>query len=109
MSAAWPSGSERCFYDSHDRKIDGSTPTQASLLRLGIRCFTTIIFAGWNLTSSKLKKSNKIQAENSETRATPKRVWIRPMRSASVASSCQEDENKEIKVMKFDINYLVVT
>ena len=37
--------------------IDGSTPTQASLLRPWIRCFTTIIFAWWNLTSSKLKKS----------------------------------------------------
>ena len=26
-SAVWPSGSERRFYDGHDRKIDGSTPT----------------------------------------------------------------------------------
>ena len=30
---------------------------------------------------------SKIQAGNSETRATPKRVWIRPMHSASVAFS----------------------
>ena len=30
---------------------------------------------------------SKIQAENSETRATPKRVWIRPMHSAYVAFS----------------------
>ena len=28
-----------------------------------------------------------IQAENSETRATPKRAWIRPMHSPSVAFS----------------------
>ena len=32
LSAVWPSGSERRFYDGHVRKIDGSTPTQASLL-----------------------------------------------------------------------------
>ena len=56
LSAAWPSGSERRFHDDHDRKIEGSTPTQASLLRSWIRCFTTIISAWWNLTRSKLKK-----------------------------------------------------
>ena len=27
MSAAWPSGSERRFYDGHDCKVDGSTFT----------------------------------------------------------------------------------
>ena len=27
-SAAWPSSVKRCFYDEHDRKVDGSTPTQ---------------------------------------------------------------------------------
>ena len=26
-SAAWPNGLERRFYDDHDRKNDGSTPT----------------------------------------------------------------------------------
>ena len=52
----WPSGSERRFYDGHDRKVDGSTPTQASLLRPWIRRFT-IISAWWNLASSKWKKS----------------------------------------------------
>ena len=57
LSAAWPSGSEGRFYDGHVRKTDGSTPTQSSLLRPWTRCFTTIIFAWWNLTSSKLKKS----------------------------------------------------
>ena len=37
-SAAWPTSSERRFYDGHDRKVDGSTPTQDSLLRPWIRC-----------------------------------------------------------------------
>ena len=31
MSAAWPSGSERRFYDGRDCKVGGSTLTQASL------------------------------------------------------------------------------
>ena len=56
-SAAWPSGSERRFYYSRDRKVDGSTPTQISLLRPWIRCLTIIISTSWNLTSSKSKKS----------------------------------------------------
>ena len=33
LSAAWPCGLEFRFYDGHDRKVDGSTPTLASLLR----------------------------------------------------------------------------
>ena len=45
------------FYDGHVRKVGGSTPTLASLLRLWIKCFTIIISAGWNVASSKLKKS----------------------------------------------------
>ena len=48
---------ERRFYDGHDRNVDGSTLTHASLLRPWIRRFTTIISAWWNLTSSKLKES----------------------------------------------------
>ena len=56
LSAAWPSGSEGRFYNGHVRKVDGSTPTQASLLRPWTRCFTTIISAWRNLASSKLKK-----------------------------------------------------
>ena len=43
--AAWRSGSERRFYDDHDRKVDGSTPNLVSLLRPWIRCFTMIISA----------------------------------------------------------------
>ena len=37
-----------------DGKVDGSTPTQVSLLRPLIRCFIIIISAWWNLTSSKM-------------------------------------------------------
>ena len=51
-SAAWPSGSERRFYNSRDRKVDGSTPTQASFLRPWIKWFTTIISA-WFMESNK--------------------------------------------------------
>ena len=58
-SAAWRSGSERRFYDDHDRKVNGSTPNLVSLLRPWIRCFTMIISAWWNLESSKLKKSEE--------------------------------------------------
>ena len=53
---AWPSGLERRFYEGHDRKVDGSSPTLASLLRPWIRWFTTTISARWNLTGRKLKK-----------------------------------------------------
>ena len=56
-SAAWRSGVERRFYDDHDRKVDGSTPSLVSLLLPRIRCFTIIISARWNLASSKSKKS----------------------------------------------------
>ena len=55
--AAWPIGSERRFYDSCDRKVDGSTLIQVSLLRPWIRCFTILISTRWNLSSSKSKKS----------------------------------------------------
>ena len=62
-------GSERRFYDGHDRKVDGSTPTQAPLLRSWISCFTIIISTWWNLTSNKSKKSrSKTQPEKSEKR-----------------------------------------
>ena len=56
MSAAWPSGSEDSFHGDHDCKVKGSIPIKASFLRPWIRCFTIIIPAWWNLTSSKLKK-----------------------------------------------------
>ena len=59
LTAAWRSGSERRFYDDHDRKVDGSPPNLVSLLRPWIRCFTMIISAWWNLASSKLKKSEE--------------------------------------------------
>ena len=75
----------------------------------GIRCSTTIILVLWNLTSSKLKKSEaKTPAENSETKATPKRVWIRPMNSVFVAFSWQEDKNEEINYENKKINVLTL-
>ena len=44
---------------------------------------------------------NKIQAKSSETKATPKRVWICPKHSASAAFSWQENEEiKSIEVGK---------
>ena len=52
-SAARRNSLELHFYNDHDRKVDGSTPTHASLLCPWIRCCT--ITAWWNLTSSKLK------------------------------------------------------
>ena len=44
-SVARRSGLERRFYYDHDRKVNGSTPNLVSLLRLWIRCFTTITSA----------------------------------------------------------------
>ena len=75
---AWRSGSERRFQNDHDRKDNGSTPNLVSLLRPWIRCLTMIISAWWNLASSKLKKFEENSTENLETKATPKRVLIRP-------------------------------
>ena len=40
--------------------------------------------------------NSKVQAESSETKATPKRVWIRPKHRASAAFSRQEDKDEEI-------------
>ena len=75
-TAAWPSGRQLgrvvrsvCFYDGHDRKVDGSTPSQASPLRPWIRCFMAITSAWRNLTSSKLKKSEaKVKRKNRKQR-----------------------------------------
>ena len=45
--------------------------------------------------------TSKIQTENSETRATLKRVWIRPMHSASVAFSLLDIKSKKkIQIMR---------
>ena len=89
FSVAWPIGSERRFYDGHDRKIDGSTPTQASLLRPWIRCFTTFISTWENLTSSKLKKSEakcKRKTQKQE-QLLSESGFVLYMHSASVAFS----------------------
>ena len=61
----------------HNRTVDDLTPTQASFLRLWIRYFTVIISDRWS----------KTQPENSETKASSKRVEIRPTYSAFVAFS----------------------
>ena len=72
------SGSERRFYDGHDRNVDGSLDKTLHDNYLGL------------VESNKQqieKVRSKIQAKNLETRATPKQVWIRPMHSALVAFS----------------------
>ena len=52
---------------------------------------------GVESTKQQIKEvRNKSQTKNSETKTTPKRVWIRPMHSAYVAFSWQEDKNEEI-------------
>ena len=43
---------------------------------------------------------NIAQPENSETKTTPKRVWIQPMYIASVSFSRQEGKNEEINQSK---------
>ena len=64
-----------------------------------------IMSAWWNLTSCKSKVRSNTGTENSETKTTRKRVWIRPMLSASVTFSSQEDKNEEInQSIKIGIN-----
>ena len=60
-------------YDGGDSKVNGSTPILASL-RVWIRCFTIIILAWWNLTSSKLKKSEAKLNRKKEEKTAPKRI-----------------------------------
>ena len=75
---SWCSGSERRFYDDHDRKVNGSTPNLVSLLRPSR--WLSILRGIWQAANQRSQK--KIQLENLETKATPKRVWIRPIRIA---------------------------
>ena len=42
---------------------------------------------------------SKTQMENLETKATPKRVWINPTCSASIAFSRQQDKNEKVIVV----------
>ena len=76
LSTAWPSGSERRFYDGHDRKVDGLTPTQASLLHPGIRCFMAI-FCAW-------EKFNKTQIEEVRSKIPAEKLETRQLLSESV-------------------------
>ena len=57
FSEAWLGCSERRYNDENERKIDGSTLTQASSSRPWARFFPITISAWLNRTSSKLKKS----------------------------------------------------
>ena len=82
LSTAWPSGSERRFYDDHDSKVDGSTPTL--VVTSFHKMLSIIISAWWNLTRSKLNVKSNTKLEYSETKTTRKQVWIRPMCSTSV-------------------------
>ena len=68
MSAAWFSGLERRFYDDHDKMLHDDYRCLAESGKQQIK---------------EVKK--KIQPENLEIKATPKRVWICPMHSASTA------------------------
>ena len=90
LSTAWYSGLERRSHDDHDRKVNGSTPNLVSLLRPRIRCFMMIItvyLPGGIWQAANYRSQKKIQPENVETKATSKRVWIRPTHSASAAFS----------------------
>ena len=53
VSAVWPRGLRRRFYDDSDHMIMSSTRTMVELLRPWIRRFTIIISAWWLRTSSK--------------------------------------------------------
>ena len=90
------------FYDSRDRKVDRSTPTQASFLRPWIRCFTTIISVWWKKAANQRSRKQN-SSGNSETKATFKRVRNRPTHSASVAFSWQENENEKINQKVNDV------
>ena len=88
LSAAWLSGSERRFYDGHDRKVDGST-FHPSLVVASLDKMLLDIYL-CSVESNKLQIKgvrSKIQEENSKTKAPPKRVCIRPTHIASVAFS----------------------
>ena len=69
---------EASFCGGHDRMVNGSTPTQALLLRPWMRCFT-IISARWNLTSSKLKSDAKFKRKTRKQRQllSESGIWIR--------------------------------
>ena len=98
---------EHRFYDDHDRKVVRSTLTQASLLRPWIRCFMMIISAWWFLNKQQIKKARStVQAENSETMATPKRVWIRPMYNALSLSRDRKINMKKSTTKNQSLNFL---
>ena len=68
---AWCSGSERRFYNDHDRKVNGLTPNPFSLWCPWIRCFMITVSAWWNPASSKLKKSEENSTGKLENKCNP--------------------------------------
>ena len=83
MSAAWPRGERRRFYDDSDRVIMSSTRTLVTLLRPWIRRFTMIISAWWLRTSSKFSGQefeaiHSLIHRNIGSSETPKQVRIPP-------------------------------
>ena len=68
----------RCCVESNKQHI--TTPTQASLLRPWNKMLHDNYLCLVESNKQQIKEvGSKTQAENSETRSTPKRVWIRPM------------------------------
>ena len=68
LSVAWPSGLEDRFYDGHHRKIDGSTPSQASLLRPWIHNYICSVKSNKQQIEMKQNSSGKLtEQELSET------------------------------------------
>ena len=89
QSAAWPSSSERRCNDDHDRKDDdGLTPTPNLVAAFLDKMLHDNYLCLVESNRPRIKEvRSKTQTENSETKATPQRVWIRPMNSAFVAFS----------------------
>ena len=78
---------EASFYDGHDCKDSGSSPSLPF-----VACLDRMLHNNYpGLVESDKQQikevRSKTQPENSKTKATSKRVWICPMHSASVAFS----------------------
>ena len=77
---------KRRLNDGHDLKVVGSTPIHpglvvASSLKMLHDDFLCLVESNKQQIE---KVTSKIQAQNLETKAFPKRVWIRSTHSASV-------------------------
>ena len=87
IAAAWSSGSERCFTTTMIARLMvqlSPKPVVASLDKmLHDNYLCSVEFNKQQIEEVRYKN----QAENADTRATSKRVWVCSMHSASVASS----------------------